>query len=128
MAWSLFGNQTPQGPKPSMGDFIGLTPADQGGDPTQLDANEYAALQAALSDWEYIKGQRKTRQDIYQKMAQKEGALLPGGKYGQDLPAVPPLSMVSRMPPVHEGALYGQTQPFPGVSSIVNPRRKREAV
>ena len=120
MVWSLMGDQAPLGERPTWQTFAG---EDQ-----ILQADEYQNYQAALSDWEYIKGQRKIRQDIYQKMAQKEGPLLPGGKYGQDLSAVPSLSMIGGMAPVNEKALYGQPQPFPGIYSIVNPRRKREEV
>jgi len=73
MTFSLFGNKKPLDPKPRWETYDVHGPEFIGGPDGNLQEDENAAFQQALSDWREIKNTREDRDNIYKQMAQKTG-------------------------------------------------------
>ena len=94
--------------------------------PHSMDATGKAKFDTATTD--YNQAMKDMREDAanYVKEWSSERADAPG-RTGQARAAPEGQLMVAGPPPVDEDALYGRPQQFPGISSIVNLKKKRRA-
>ena len=89
---------------------------------------DQAGFDTATAD--YNQAMKDMREDAadYVKEWSSERARDPGdiGQYRKAPSALTPVVATQGEAPVDEGALYGRPQQFPGISSIVNLRKRKE--
>ena len=115
----LFGKKKELGPKPTWQEFAG---------PDQLlQENERQEWLAAISDWEYIKGQRQNQQDIFTKMGQNVGPVAPKFVTNMGTREAPQNMMASLFPSKFGMAGAGTIDPLsPEVESYFDWERKKQ--
>ena len=111
--------------RPPPGSGPGQMPPQLSFTPHSMDAKGQASFDTATTD--YNTAMKDMREDAadYVKEWSSERAPAPG-RTGQAKEA-PAQLMAATLPPADEDALYGRPQQFPGISSIVNLKKKRRA-
>ena len=116
----LFGKKKELGPRPDYQTF-----ANRDDDPN-LSEDEWRAWQAALADWEYIKGQQQNQQDIFTQMAQKVGETPSPFVTSMGTREVPPNMMASLFPSKFGAASAGPVDILaPDIESYEEWKRKQ---